>query len=114
MCDLYSHSKSKTSSNVNFVKSASWLDSIRAHDVHWFDALHYIDIPFSMDETELPVLTDINALWGINQAIAVLSSKKASIADKKLSLRILVHLVGDIHQPLHTVTKISKNYLKVI
>ncbi|HAU1652434.1 TPA: S1/P1 nuclease [Legionella pneumophila] len=108
MCDLYSHSKLKTSANVNFVKSASWLDSIRAHDVHWFDALHYIDIPFSRDETPLPALPEINALWGIKQAIAVLSSNKANNADKKLSLRILVHLVGDIHQPLHTVTKISK------
>lgn len=108
MCDLYSHSKARVSPNANFVKSASWLDSIRANDVHWFDALHYVDIPFSKDETPLPYSPEINALWGIKQAITVLSSNKSNLVDKELSLRILTHLVGDIHQPLHTVTKVSK------
>ncbi|KGP63847.1 3'-nucleotidase [Legionella norrlandica] len=110
MCNLYSHSRAKTSNS--FVKSASWLDSIRENDIHWYDALHYIDIPFSKDGTALPPQPEINALWGIKQSVKVLASNKAKVTDKKLSLRILTHLVGDIHQPLHTVTKINEKLPK--
>ncbi|KTD50975.1 S1/P1 nuclease [Legionella quateirensis] len=108
MCNNYNRSYSADASNANFIVAATWLDAIRANDIHWFDSLHYIDIPFSYDETPLPPLQEVNALWGIKQAITVLSSEKSSMADKGLSLRILTHLIGDVHQPLHTVTKVSK------
>lgn len=108
MCNLYNNSYSTVSPSSNFIIAATWLDSIRGNDVHWFDTLHYIDIPFSKDDTSLPPIQEINALWGIKQAVTVLSSTKSTEADKGLSLRILTHLVGDIHQPLHTITKVSK------
>lgn len=108
MCDKYTRSYNAKSSKGSFVSVASWMDSIRKKDVHWFDSLHYIDKPFTLDDSPLPAVQDANALWGIRQAMVVLSSDKASLADKGLSLRILTHLVGDIHQPLHTVTKVSK------
>lgn len=111
-CDKYSKGYGKSSIHSNFVAGASWLDAIRKKDIHWYDALHYIDIPFSDDRSKLPPVPQINALWGINQAIAVLSSKKSSTSDKRLSLRILSHLIGDIHQPLHTVTKVSIEHPK--
>ena len=112
ICDEYNHSIDPYSPSPNFVVAATWLDQIRGNDIHWFDNLHYIDIPFSSDQTKLPRVREINALWGIKQAISVLSSSKSSLADKGLSLRILIHLVGDIHQPLHTVTKVSKRFPK--
>ncbi|MCL9685562.1 S1/P1 nuclease [Legionella maioricensis] len=111
LCDQYNRSLD-SSPSLNFVSAAVWLDQIRKNDIHWFDNLHYIDLPFSRDQTKLPPIQDVNALWGIKQAISVLSSQKASLADKGLSLRILTHLVGDIHQPLHTATKISKRLPK--
>lgn len=108
LCNEYNKAYAKGTPKSTFVSNATWLDSIRAKDIHWFDTLHYIDIPFSNDETPLPTLQEVNALSGINHAITVLSSAKTSKADKGLSLRILTHLVGDIHQPLHTVTRVSK------
>jgi len=112
MCDEYSRSLDSSSPGLKFVSAAVWLDQIRGNDVHWFDNLHYIDIPFSKDQTKLPPIQEVNSLWGIKQAIAVLSSQKSRLADKGLSLRILIHLVGDIHQPLHAVTKVSKRLPK--
>lgn len=110
MCDKYTRSYNTKSSGGSFVSAASWMDSIRNKDIHWFDSLHYIDKPFTLDDSPLPEVQASNALWGIKQAIIVLSSDKTSLADKGLSLRILTHLIGDIHQPLHTVTKVSKKF----
>lgn len=108
MCEDYNHYLDSFSPSPNFVASSAWLDQIRRNDIHWFDNLHYIDIPFTNDDTKLPSVQEANALWGIKQAILVLSSNKSSAFDKGISLRILTHLVGDIHQPLHTATKVSK------
>lgn len=112
LCDKYNSALNKSSRSGNFVHAATWLDSIRARDVHWYDSLHYIDIPFSDDGTALPPIAEINALVGIKQALDVLKSNKASTVDKGLSLRVLIHVVGDIHQPLHTVSHITANLPK--
>ncbi|WP_058534999.1 S1/P1 nuclease [Legionella saoudiensis] len=107
MCRRILNSRSKKSSNANFIAAAIWLDQIRFKNVHWYDTFHYINTPFAEDDTTLPSVERSNAIWGIKNAIAALSAKKSSAADKRLSLLILIHLVGDIHQPLHTATKVS-------
>lgn len=106
--NAYNQSLTGLSDDHNFVAAATWLDRIRHNDVHWFDSLHYVNTPFSQDKTPLPPTDEMNALWGIKQALVVLSSPNAKLADKKLSLKILIHLVGDIHQPLHASTQVSK------
>lgn len=47
------------------------------------------------------------AIKGINDAILVLSTPSSSLDDQIVALKDLIHLVGDIHQPLHTVSNIG-------
>lgn len=110
LMDKYNNSFDKFSPIGNFVVAATWLDSMRFNDVHWFDTLHYIDIPFTKEDEPLQPVSEVNALVGIKQAIAVLKSKKSSDVDKGLSLRILIHVIGDIHQPLHTAAQITHRH----
>ena len=42
-----------------------------------------------------------DALEALNRFAATLRDPNASLADKQLALRFIVHLVGDLHQPLH-------------
>src|SRR4051812_17594104 len=42
-----------------------------------------------------------DALEALTHFTAVLRDPNASVADKQLALRFIVHLVGDLHQPLH-------------
>ncbi len=107
MCSYYLKSRSKKSLNASFLAAAVWADIIRYRNVNWYDALHYIDIPFSDDNTSLPPTENMNAVWGIRHAISILSSKKANAFDKQMALFILIHVVGDIHQPLHAATQVS-------
>lgn len=107
MCALYLNSRSQKTFNKQFIAAAVWMDLIKLKNIHWYDAFHYIDIPFSTDNSVLPTIEKGNAVWGINNAISILSSKNAKKSDKRLALLILIHLVGDIHQPLHAVTKVS-------
>ena len=42
-----------------------------------------------------------DALEALNKFTATLKDPNASLADKQLALRFVVHIVGDLHQPLH-------------
>ena len=108
MCSDYLRLDSNSSLESKFVATSTWLDSVRKATRYHLDPLHYIDIPFSTDGTELPKIKAMNALTAIQRAVKVLSStQEVSPFIKDFHLRVLLHVVGDIHQPLHTVTKVS-------
>lgn len=96
----------------NIINAAVWLDTLRYQDIFWFSAMHYIDIPFSDDGTPLPPIQDINAILAIDNARRVLLNQYSTDFDKGIALRILLHVVGDIHQPLHAITKVSASHPK--
>lgn len=92
----------------DFVSAASWLDMLRyAYTVSWYDKMHYIDKAFSNDGSVLPPVDKVNAIWAINKSIETIQSKKTLPFDKGLALRVLIHVTGDLHQPLHATTKVS-------
>ncbi|MBI2786234.1 MAG: S1/P1 nuclease [Legionella longbeachae] len=107
MCHKYLRSRFHNSPNSSFVASATWMDQIRRKQVYWYDGMHYIDIPFSNDQSNLPSIESTNAVWAIKNATVVFTSKKTNFFDKQLALRMLIHIIGDIHQPLHSITKVS-------
>ena len=62
---------------------------------------HYVNM--GLDETY--ATTEKNPkgdiVTGINECIKVLKDKNATDADKAFHLKMLVHFVGDLHQPMH-------------
>jgi hypothetical protein len=55
--------------------------------------------------------TAVNSLEVINSAIRVLSSNMNRVsAERALFARYLVHLIGDVHQPLHSVALYNGTY----
>ncbi|WP_421942176.1 S1/P1 nuclease [Pedobacter sp.] len=46
-----------------------------------------------------------NVYSKIPDLIAILKNKASTLDQKKLAIRMLVHLVGDLHQPMHTARK---------
>jgi len=67
---------------------------------------HFIDTPFSTDGTALPAIPIPNAQERIGVFRAILASNSPD-ALKSYDLVWLIHIVGDIHQPLHTTTRVS-------
>jgi hypothetical protein len=67
---------------------------------------HFIDVPFAPDGTALPPIPTPNAKERITVFRTVLASQSPDPL-KAYDLSWLLHLVGDIHQPLHCVTRVS-------
>jgi len=94
----------------NFVNASNWLDELHQSDVYWFSTMHYLSWFFTEDGSPLPASQEVNAIWAVEEAIKVLKSPKAGDFDKGLSLRMLIHVLGDLHQPLHVATRVSQKY----
>lgn len=55
--------------------------------------------------------TAVNSIEMVNQAIKVISSNThRNTAERALFARYLVHVVGDMHQPLHSVALFNATY----
>lgn len=91
--------------NSRFIYISTWADRIRFQGDHRFDKWHYISLPISVQHAPTKQLDHKNAVYAIEQAEKVLSNKYAANKKKLLYLKLLVHCVGDVHQPLHSVSR---------
>jgi hypothetical protein len=69
---------------------------------------HYVDTAFSPDGTALPKTPKPNVTTQIAAFRKVLASPAASPELKSYDLVWLLHLVGDLHQPLHATSRYTK------
>lgn len=69
---------------------------------HNNDAWHYVDYPIGSSKYSLSgkFSSPNDVVHALQQAVAVLEGKPSPMT-KRQALRVVFHLVGDIHQPLH-------------
>jgi len=84
--------------------AATWADDVRGERKNgpW----HYIDIPRGSKRGELePFCGAAGCVTkAISEQLAILKDKNADAAKRADALRYVIHFVGDLHQPLHTIT----------
>jgi hypothetical protein len=86
--------------------SSTWADFIKSDPSYkYLDIWHYINFKKGMSHSEMQQFlakdTAVNAYTRINFLVQELKKKDLTPDSKKMYLRLLVHLIGDIHQPLH-------------
>lgn len=86
--------------------ASNWPDFIKSDPAYkYLDNWHYINLRTGLSEKELKdyLATDTitDAYTKINWLTGQLKNKELEQDKKVLYLRLLIHIVGDIHQPLH-------------
>jgi hypothetical protein len=126
-----SHTAKEERDELAFVIAATWADDIKSEpgyvndgehpsgpdsgrNLGYTDHLqhrywHYIDLPFSTDHTPLIPPATPNAQTQIASFRKTLTSAEASDELKSYDLVWLLHLVGDVHQPLHTTSRFTRS-----
>jgi len=66
-----------------------------------FYTWHYINFPFYTKYEDSDKNPKGDIVSGIDYCIDVLKNKNSSMEDQVFYLKLLVHLIGDMHQPLH-------------
>ena len=98
-----------------FMKSSTWPDEIRrSGSTYDHPNWHFIDYPlvpptFPLEPGPKP-MDDV--LFGVMQCEKTLSDTNASPELRAVYLSWLVHLVGDVHQPLHCASLFTDTYPK--
>ena len=85
-----------------------WMDQVRGAGWRSMDRWHYMSLPYNADGlAEMPSVHPDNAVEAIRQSIRTLKSPEAPDLAKAIMLRVLLHVVGDLHQPLHSASRIT-------
>jgi len=81
---------------------STWADEMRSNP-NWrpYDKWHYVNLPLDLEYPDANVPEE-NVVTIIERCVAILKSPMADKEMKKFYLKYLVHLVGDLHQPMHT------------
>jgi S1/P1 Nuclease len=83
-------------------EAANWPDEMRADPAAFWQKTatpwHYVTLNGIIYDHAPP---EGDALEALGRFSRTLQDPNASLADKQLALRFIVHLVGDLHQPLH-------------
>ncbi len=66
-----------------------------------FSAWHYVNFPLGSTYQESKKSKYGDLVVGIATCVRILKDKNSSKDDKSFYLKMLVHLIGDLHQPLH-------------
>jgi hypothetical protein len=91
---------------ATFVTAGCWPDDLKEYGIRTYDEWHYTNRPLLTPGTSPPVVPNCpDVVWAIHQCTRVLRNQQAPDAEKARMLRFLIHFVGDIHQPLHCVSR---------
>ncbi|MFK2820907.1 S1/P1 nuclease [Flavobacteriaceae sp. LMIT009] len=81
---------------------STFADEIKSDSTYnKFYTWHYINMPFDSDYESSEKNPSGDLVTGINYCKKVITDKNSSDQDKIFYLKMLVHLIGDLHQPMH-------------
>jgi hypothetical protein len=100
------NAKEKPDASYDAITAACWMDDVRSRTKD-YNLWHYVNLPYTPDGMPAPDGSlEPNVIWGIQRCEDIISGKTSDPAiDRDQALVMLEHLIGDIHQPLHTTSR---------
>lgn len=99
MSDQAKDSIQKYLGDLSFEEASVWMDEARRQAGHaYLNSWHYINIEKDQTYVEDKKPNLINRL---QLAMYNLKNKLGDFQTKQFNLKVLIHLIGDLHQPLH-------------
>lgn len=96
-----------------FLRASVWPDEIRRHGSK-YDHPHWHFVDYALRPPSFPLeaepAPDDDILFGIEQCEKTLSGTNAPAEDRAACLSWLIHLIGDLHQPLHCASFFGEAY----
>lgn len=93
---------SRVMGNETLAEVSNYMDFIRADDKYdHMSPWHYCTIPDDQTYEEAGTPEEGDAIVTIERLMAELETKNFTDEDEAFAIKLLVHLIGDIHQPLH-------------
>ncbi len=91
----------KALGNHSLVYYANWMDNASYNEHRYAKTWHYANVDKGFTYETMPKNERGDIVTALNDIIAKLKSGKLTPEQENLNLRFLIHLVGDIHAPMH-------------
>lgn len=89
----------------SLAEASTWADEMRSDPAPFWQTtanpFHYVTVPTGKTYSQAGAPPEGDAVTALTRFRATLRDPRASLAEKQLALRFIVHIVGDLHQPLH-------------
>jgi len=86
-------------------EASTWADEMRSSPEPFWQSTaspyHYVTVPPGKTYADVGAPPEGDSVVALTKFAATLKDKAASREDKALALRFAVHIIGDLHQPLH-------------
>jgi len=91
--------------NESLAEASTYADEMRSHPAEFWQKTstpwHYVTVPEGKIYKEVGAPEQGDAYSALQHFTTVLKDEKSSVEEKQLALRFIVHIIGDLHQPLH-------------
>lgn len=126
IADSYLNAKARVAiknilGNESIAMSANWADFIKSDtNYKYLDMWHYVNFDSGINYTDMQLMlkedTAVDAYTKLTFLTTELKKKNLSQDKKLFYLRMLIHIAGDLHQPLHASAKGDRggNDIKVL
>ncbi len=107
IADQYLKSKTKRKlrellHNESLAFVSTYADDIKSDKrYNEFYSWHYVNIPLDSDYESSKKNKSGDLITGIEHCIKVIKDENSSDDDKAFYLKLLIHFIGDLHQPMH-------------
>ena len=81
---------------------ANWLDNAsHTPEYEYIKPWHYKNVNADQTYDEVPPAKEGDIITALNEQVSKLKSGQLSDEEEALALKIVIHLIGDLHQPMH-------------
>ncbi|WP_144392917.1 S1/P1 nuclease [Pleionea sediminis] len=91
--------------NETLAEASTYVDEMKSNPSEFWrktaNPYHYVTVPKGKTYAQVGAPKKSDAVEALKKYSKVLKDKKASKADKAVALKFIVHIIGDLHQPLH-------------
>ena len=89
----------------SLAEASNYADEMRSNPAEYWQKIagsyHYVTIPKGKTYNEVGAPPKGDAVLALNKFAKTLRDPNSSRADKALALKFAIHIIGDLHQPLH-------------
>jgi hypothetical protein len=85
----------------NFVTAGCWMDDMRSKKGYAWSKWHYVNIDWTADGKAFELPEPPHVVWALAESLKILKAPEVTPQKSAEALAMVMHFVGDIHQPLH-------------
>lgn len=89
----------------SLAEASTYADEMRSNPDHFWQKVagpfHYVTVPAGKTYAQVGAPEKGDSVTALKMYSDILMNAKASITDKQLAVKMIVHIIGDLHQPLH-------------